>query len=563
MTIAATALQWPALDTAGNAGPATIAPERGVWGKVHGSPSDFGWIAMTRALAAPQRFLEYELPIGVEDAPARATLWRVLGDTCYAVACYPTFAHDAAGRSGFVEKQVLEWRRPADVPAAAAALMLLPAAASLESSDWRQARSDVQWSDDADDLAAVPPLPLSTAALDDAVSRGLHALSAVTTEEALVSLYASVLAGERAVTLRGMLAPLPPEAMAALLLPLPRAIADEVSIAGWLPSTRLGGSPAEEVRRCWNIVVGGTTSVPVEPTTAPTEEQLAQARAMAQSLIARRPSVEIATRTEAATRPSVKPFQLALWGPTAAGKTALLAKLFLDARDEQWDVFPTEQSLSFIQGMRARMKTGNQFPAATAVAQMERVEYIFRHKSSGVTASLQMEDRAGHESETLHEEPGQGRTSLRKRIGEADGLVLLFDPTTDQTILESRVSQSLELLYVSSGRTAGKDDRPIAVCISKADLLVENAADFRRAQESPDEFVRERVEPVLVTALDRYCSNYRLFPLSAAGVRMRHGIIEPVVFIDESLEPRICPGGTPFNLMAPFAWLLNQLTESP
>ena len=92
-------------------------------------------------------------------------------------------------------------------------------------------------------------------------------------------------------------------------------------------------------------------------------------------------------------------------------------------------------------------------------------------------------------------------------------------------------------------------------------MLIETAADFRRALDAPDEFVRERVSPVLVQGLDHYCAKYRLFPVSAVGVRLRHGVVEPAVFSDERLQPRICPGGRPFNLRAPFAWLLNELTH--
>jgi hypothetical protein len=113
---------------------------------------------------------------------------------------------------------------------------------------------------------------------------------------------------------------------------------------------------------------------------------------------------------------------------------------------------------------------------------------------------------------------------------------------------------------VASGRIGRKDERPIAVCLSKADTLIRTPADFRRAIEWPDDFVREHLDPGLVRPLERLCANYRLFPISAAGVRLRYGAIEPVVFLDENLEPRICPGGRPFNLMAPFTWLLQQLT---
>ncbi|HEX9984999.1 MAG TPA: hypothetical protein VGF69_17185 [Thermoanaerobaculia bacterium] len=555
------ALSWPALDLTANDLPSTISCERGIWGKVDGAPSDFRWIATTPGLAAPHRKLERELALGLEDAPEHATLWLTTGDTSYAIALYRSLAHDAAGRSGFLEKQLLEWKRPAGVPAALGALLLLPAVAALDTRDVFDQHATTRWSDDDPmDVAPVAPLPVSLAVLEEAIAEGIRALAVATTEDALTSIYADLLAGSRGVTLQGITTPLPPAAVAALLLPLPREVAERLSLAGWLPSTRLAGSALEEVRRTWDVILGSATTIAPGDAPLPTDEQLREARAMARSLLAaHRPTRAVPAR-EATAGPVTKPVQLALWGPSAAGKTALLAKLFLDANDEHWEVYPTQRSLEFIHGMRTRMKNENQFPAATAFAVLEAIEYRFRHRTRGFLASLQLEDRAGAHSEKLADEPDTSlQIDFKARLGTADGIVLLFDPWSDQALLESRVTRTLELLYVASER-AGKDTRPIAVCVSKADILIETAADFRQALDSPDAFVRQRVAPVLVRALDRYCANYRLFPISAAGIRLRHGIVEPAVFIDEALEPRICPGGTAFNLMAPFSWLLDELT---
>lgn len=558
MTANSNALLWPALDADIGDFPSAISCERGIWGKVHASPSDFRWIATTTGFSGPSRRFEHELPLGAEDAPVCATLWRVIGDLCHAVALVPSAAYDASGRTGFIEKHILEWRRPPNVPAAAGALLLLPAVSRFPSIDWSRESVTVRWSDDGiEHLDGVAPVRGS---IDDAIAAGLDALTRGTTEDALAQFYASLLAGNRAVALAGVTAPLPPEALAALLLPLPREIADTVSMAGWLPSTWIGAADAAAIHRTWQVVIGGTALPPADAAPA-SAEQIAQGEAMAQSIFTRKPPHSVRTeRIAAPAHGTEKTVRLALWGPAAAGKTALVANLFLDAHDPDWAVFPAQQSLEFVDSLRGRMKLGNQFPAATRVGEPQGIEYYFEHRASGIIASLQLEDRAGTESEALEAENLGGKTSLKNRLGVADGLVVLFDPTKEPQHLESLVSRTFELLHVASGRKAGRDPRPIAVCVSKADLLIEHPDDFRKALDSPDEFVRERVASV-VGAIDRYCSNYRLFPLSAAGVRLRFGSIEPVVFIDEALEPRICPGGTPFNLMAPFTWLLNQLTE--
>ncbi|HEV7766152.1 MAG TPA: hypothetical protein VGQ76_14200 [Thermoanaerobaculia bacterium] len=544
---------WPALDSGGQELPEQITFERGMWGKVHGAP-DFRWIATSPAFTAPQKRLEHELALGLEDIAETGVLWRVLGDTCYAIAFYPSGAIDAAGRRGFIEKQIVEWKRPAQAPAVAGALVLLPFVASLDAVDWGEAQpSDVHWSEDDHlmDLAA-SSAQVSAATIKSAIEEGLRGLREVFSEDLLTELYAALLAGNRAVPLT---TPLPPAAVAALLLPLPRSVADNLSIVGRLPSTRLSESNVEDLRRCWDIV-GGDTTAPRATTSATTGDQLVRARTMARSILTEIPLTTSSIPPDAA---SLNAVEIALWGPASAGKTALVAKLFLHGDgDENWEVFPTPGSLAFINSMRQRIQTENLFPKATTFGHVEGIEYVFTHRTSGLRSSLKLEDRAGEESERLDVET-QDKVSLKKRLASAHGLVLLFDPLADEGALESSVSSALELLS-ATGRIGRKEERPIAVCVSKADVLIETPSDFRRALADPDTFVRERMSRALVRPLDHYCTNYRLFPVSAAGIRLRHGIIEPAVFYDEAFEPRICPGGQPFNLMAPFTWILNQVT---
>lgn len=559
------ALSWPALQFDDRDIPSRIAFEEGVWGKIHGSPSDFRWIATTRAFSGETQQVERRMPLGAEDEPLVATLWRVIEGTCYAVALYPSQAHDAAGRSGFIEKRILEWVRAPEVPATLGALFLLPAAAQVAPKEPEQ-RSEIRWSDDdAVELENVSPISVSPTSLESAVEEGLALLTAATTEEALAELYAGILAGGRALPLRGLVAPLPPRAMAALLLPLPRSVADRLSIAGWLPSSRVSDSGAEEVRSAWELVLGGDPATATSVT--PSDDQLAEARAMAKDVFARR------SRSDALTFPagigsdtpdvSTAPIQLALWGPSAAGKTVLLGKLYLDGEDDEtqdeWDVLPTARSLAFIRNMRARMRTSNLFPRATPFHHVDGLEYSFRHRKTGIEASLYLEDRAGRESEEIASADPTHTKSLHSRLRSADGLVLLFDLLSDVSHRERLFLDTLDFLHVSAARRTRRDTRPTAVCISKADMLIQSSEDYRRALERPDEFVRERAPASMIAALDKYYSNYRLFPVSAAGIRLRHGAIEPVVFFDENLDLRICPGGRPFNVLAPFRWLLSEL----
>ena len=564
------ALHWPALDLDERELPQQLTCERGVWGKVHGAPTDFRWIAETPALAAPQKHIVGELPLGNEDAPLSATLWRVVDDTCYAVRIYPSTARDATGRSGFVEKQLFEWKRPDHIPAALGALLLLPLVASLEPTDWEHQTADIRWSEE-DHVTILPPeeaKPISMAAIEMTIAEGLRGLTESISEEVLAEVYASLLGGGRAIALEGFSSPLPPASLAALLLPLPRSVADRISIAGWLPSKHLSDFDLEQIRRCWDVVGGGAASPPDDRAT-PTGEQIRQGRAMARFIFASSATAQprtLVSATPKATDPAVKPIEIAIWGPSAAGKTAFVAKLYLDSKDDQWDVFSTGKSLAFVQDMRERIRTDNLFPIATTIGHVEGIEYVFTHKQTRIRWSLQLEDRAGQDSQKLEaaaqRDEKAGVVSLKRRLESADGLVLLFDSLANTAAIENSVSNTLEILNVASGQVGLKEERPIAVCFSKADVLIRTPKDLHRAIVHSDDFVRERVPPALLRPLDRLCSNYQLFPVSAAGIRMRWGIIEPAVFLDEALQPRISPDGEAFNLMTPFTWILKELAGS-
>ncbi len=545
---------WPALDLGGQALPAQISYELGVWGKLHGAPTDYRWIATSTAFDPGSMALEKELQLGSEDVPQRSFHWRSLGDHCIAMVTYPSRAVDAAGRSSFLEKQVLAWRRPAGTPAALGVLVLLPQVAQATDQVWWDRQAQNRWTEDDETLnlfsADNAPLAISAEGLEAAIARGVKELNGALTERALTDLYAQLLTGQQAIPV-ALAAPLGPEAVAALLLPLPRALADTLSLAGWLPSQRI--PDVDALRRCWNLVLGGDVLPPALAGT-PSPAQLDQARAMAKALLANDPAP--AGGSPAPAQPPRRApsangqIQLAMWGPSSAGKTALLAKLYLEEQETGWEIYPTEKSLPFIESMRSYMRTNNSFPPATGTA-VAQIEYLFRHKVTNAEASLRLEDRRGSESAELSDD-------IRRQLGEAHGLVLLFDPMAEAGTLEGLVWRTLEHVHVASGLGVQKDERPIAVCVSKADVLIETIEDFRSAQDDPDRFVRRHDSMGLVKALDRFCSNYRLFPVSAAGVRVRHGSVEPVVFYDETLRPRLCPGGRPLNVMAPFAWLLDQ-----
>lgn len=249
---------WPALEgwTVG-AAPAGLRTERAVWGKVQGIGAGFRWIARSAGFGSEAPDLERRLRAGREDRPLRACAWRALPERSLAVVIYPSRARDAAGRGGFLERQVLEWRPLPGIPPALAALVLLPAAAGLDDAIWWGRQSVGPWEDPAFALpiapADCPALDLDPERIASALERGIAELTGRVGPERLRDLYADLLAGIRPALLAGLDAPLGPEALAALLLPLPSALAGRLSLLGGLPGTRL--EPADLADN-WDLAVG-------------------------------------------------------------------------------------------------------------------------------------------------------------------------------------------------------------------------------------------------------------------------------------------------------------------
>src|SRR6266852_3848253 len=110
---------------------------------------------------------------------------------------------------------------------------------------------------------------------------------------------------------------------------------------------------------------------------------------------------------------------IALWGPSRAGKTAYLAQLFLKENvGSGWKVFPTSESREFLLAVSKRANL-NFFPEPTDT--VRNVRYRFKNEKTGQEAVLFVEDRAGRESSQLDDEG-------KRRLNQADGLILLFDP---------------------------------------------------------------------------------------------------------------------------------------
>jgi hypothetical protein len=252
-----------------------------------------------------------------------------------------------------------------------------------------------------------------------------------------------------------------------------------------------------------------------------------------------------------------KPTRLTLWGPSGSGKTVFLGQLYWQlsgSQREDWVIFPGETGLDFLELMRDTLYSRNAFPPGTPPGTSLNIVCHLVHRQTGERVTLALEDRAGVDYEGLHRE-------VQERLLAADGIILLLDPKRQDDRVFSEVTHTFERLLLAAGRTGEPDPRPVAVCVTKADELIETPDDVRLALSDPAGFAAPHIDQRLLNYLQTRFTRFALFPVSAAGVRMQFGAIEPVVFYDETLRPRInC--GQPFNLLAPIDWLIRQVAGS-
>ncbi len=552
---------WPAFAGLTNPLPERIHCERGVLGKVPGEDLDFRWIAASPGFSGPTSDLARRLALGREDVARQILLWHSDARLHRAIRCYPGRSPDAQGRA-FLEKQVLEWQSAPELPAALGALILLPLAATLDDSVW-QGRPRDPFSErhfvalDTDDL---PHPDLDPAALDRVLRTGTAELRERLRAEDLAALYARLLAGHRGILPSRTIDPLSPAGLAALLLPLPRPIADRISLIGWLPSSQ---ASLDGLKAHWDLILGNDLAeqpgMPADP--APSPEQQSIGLSLARSVLANDPGAisggPVPTASATTAAPAPEPARLTLWGPSGSGKTVFLGQLYWQlsqSDDADWDIYPGERGLDYFEMLRERMYSANAFPPGTQAGTTLDIVCHLRHRRTQELVTLSLEDRAGEDYEGLHQE-------VLDRLLKAHGIILLLDPQRRDDRVFGEISHTFDRILVASGaasgRVAQKDPRPVAVCVTKADELIETPEDYRLAIAEPEAFAQQHVDRRLLGYLESRFARFALFPVSAAGVRMQHGAIEPVVFYDESLRPRI-NSGRPFNLLAPVDWLIRQ-----
>lgn len=458
-----------------------------------------------------------------------------------------------AGWVGDGQRHELVWANPAGLPAALGALALLERVAGLTA-------------------AAAAPVPVG--ALDTHVEEttlatliddGRQALARCVGMDDLGRAYGCLLAGNPLVLLP-VAAPADAAALAVLLLPLSRDLADGLALGS--------GTPPGSARGLWLVPRGVAVAAPaVAPTPAQLETGLELARALL-GAFAISPATPAPAPTpwqdlESLQLPQPQPAEppgppqtppagartLRLWGAASSGKTVYLAQLFTryhHGGDPDWSVrLPPGVNQGWFEARLAGFEEQNRFPEPTPAGAADQVMYWLVNEAAGRRAMIAVEDRPGRDYETFD-------ADTARRLAAADGLLLLLDPLRDAATQNEEVTRGLLAMQQARG-SHEPDPRPLALCVSKCDALIGSAADLRRAQDDPAGFLERHIGTTIAEAVRHYFRRHRLFALSAAGLRVSHGAVLPAVFHDEQLELRISRAGVPLNLLAPLIWLLDEI----
>jgi hypothetical protein len=247
--------------------------------------------------------------------------------------------------------------------------------------------------------------------------------------------------------------------------------------------------------------------------------------------------------------------KILVWGPPSAGKTVFLAYLYLGTKSamSDWTVFAESDTENWVQTMRENIWEANRFPPPTkAGADHSSMTFTFRNRRTGKQAELATDDRPGAESLQLQEE-------RLEEFRTADALMLVVDHSRGPK-LESEMEASLAKMYRHGGGKGKVDQRPIAVCLSKSDMLINSSGQLRQAIEDSSEFVRDCIGPSSIRWISDFCPNHKLFAVSAIGLMQQYGWVRSPVFCDERLDRRVSGRTEPLNLLAPIEWIFEKLS---
>jgi hypothetical protein len=219
---------------------------------------------------------------------------------------------------------------------------------------------------------------------------------------------------------------------------------------------------------------------------------------------------------------------LLLWGSKSSGKTGVLGALFdlaqSTAPEVVWSLSPgdadpatTEYLISARNALLERMSR----PTHPRPDYPELLLTVRKRVAGTTVASLPLTfvDPAGE----LADEAARLLTTgaaLIERMISASGVVWLFDASVSKVDLETILRE----LSILTGRTEGRVQTPIALCLSKIDLL--GPEKMQKALADPRAALAEHIGEDAFDLFRRVFANREHFAISSAGSEL--GTIQPI-----------------------------------
>lgn len=249
-------------------------------------------------------------------------------------------------------------------------------------------------------------------------------------------------------------------------------------------------------------------------------------------------------------------YKIAMFGPKNAGKTVFLTTLYSHS-GTQYDKNSADFSAvddathDYLSKSYEKLCEG-QWPDATAFAKLKAVRFVMT--SEGVASRVNIPDVAG-------EVTGRGekidnwsqlehdlKAEILREFSSYDGF-LIFAPA-DDTVEGKYLQFKWEidaLLGALRERSAdGIIHRPVAVVLSKCDIVEKSKAEFPNIHVDAAEFFANTY-PQVASALAETCKNSRVFPVSATGPT------------ENGRPPKTL---APSGLVSPMLWLVRTADES-
>lgn len=540
--------------------------EIALWGKNQDSSSDYKIIAASDAFNLKKADIFKMFYVGDADLSEGSSIfmWKPRSNRVHLASLSMSQRRDNDNRPTLQMVILTSNISTEEIPAPIQALMLLP----LLKDKQKRFNNDKSLAENTISPSNHQDIQIKPESLLTAFQKGLECLHNNYNKHQITNFYGALLEGIPAYLSTKQ--KISEESVGVLLLFLDPIMANSFSIVEELPGSNF---EKEKIKKNWAAILRKTTWQEENPKISGNIKH--DVESLSSKLMSFKFSDSIKNKQEKSNSPKEaldisskddnSTIKLSLWGPPSAGKTVFVSQLYWQGTDSSsdWDIrLLSEDSKQYMSQMYDTIQNKNKFPLGTNLGHDNKIEFLIINEKENIQANLFIEDRAGaHYSGEA--EASDGNLKLEESIVEilkqSDGLIFLFDPSREKSILFSEVWNTMQTLQLELSGGRKKIQIPVAVCLTKADNEIDSLEKFNFALKDPDTFVREYAEISLIELLDKYCENYSLFPVSSVGIKVSEYLVEPIVFYDDALESRVVPNDETktINLLSPFVWLMN------